>query len=174
MAKEIITQVTFTVADKLVVADPCYIDEGDTIEGLLHVGLGIVLDECRGTWGASVVLSDEGDWGQRVSVLRAMKYGHFDFISSWERVNDNGVDSGQMFIGCLGNFPLDYDKLLERYQLPNGAWNNDLDFFAYGEGAVSSTGYGDGCYPVYVKRDIRGNPIAVEVRFLEDADEDEA
>ena len=33
---------------------------------------------------------------------------------------------------------------------------------------MASTGYGDGCYPVYVRYDVHGFPVAVEVRFLEE------
>ena len=38
----------------------------------------------------------------------------------------------------------------------------------FASGAVSSTGYGDGLYPVYVKCDASGGAIAIEVRFLDD------
>lgn len=171
MAREIITQVEFEVADKLMIADPCYIDTNDTLSDLAR--LGITLTNCAGTWVAEIEIKNEGRWGSRVSVLRAERKGarHAAFTSSLDREGENGVDSGQMYIGCLGNFPLDYDKLLERYQLPNGEWNNDLKFFAFGEGAVSSTGFGDGCYPVYVSRDISGAPVAVEVRFMEDEED---
>lgn len=170
MSKEVVTRVEFTVADKMVIADPCYIDENDTLEGL--GSLGVILEGCAGDWMAEVEISDEGSWGDRVSVLRATRRGHPAFTSAWEHLGDNGVDSGQMFIGCVSSFPLDYDAVCERYKLPNGEWDNNLNLFAFAEGAISKTGMGDGCYPVYVQRDVRGNPVTIEIRFFEDADEE--
>jgi hypothetical protein len=167
--KEITTRVAFAVEDRIVVADPCYIDENDTLESL--GSLGVVLDGCKGTWVAEIKMD-----GGRVGVLRATKHDESAFTSSWEHVGDNGVDSGQMFIGCVSGFPLNYDAVLAHYQpngpCPTGEWE-DKDFFGHGEGAISSTGYGDGSYPVYVKRNTRGEPVAIEVRFLEDSDEEE-
>ncbi len=36
---------------------------------------------------------------------------------------------------------------------------------------VSSTGWGDGSYPVYVRRDRSGQVCDVQVRFMEEPDE---
>ena len=105
MSKEIrgTARVEFTVRDKMVIADPCYIDKDD---GLGNLGdLGVILDGCAGEWVAVVETSHEGSWGERVSILRAARRGYlidpvFGQVSGWERVNENGVDSGQMFVGC--------------------------------------------------------------------------
>jgi hypothetical protein len=78
-----------------------------------------------------------------------------------------------MFIGCAGAFPLNYNAVLERYKKSDGEWDDDLHFFGFGEGAISATGYGDGSYPVYVQRDVRGRPVVVEVRFMESEDEED-
>ena len=152
--------ITFTVDGRLVIADPCYIDKNDVLEDLGD--LGVILDHCEGEWNAAITVSD-----QRVSTLRAVKKGA-RAATAWTHIGDNGVDSGQMFVGCVGSFPLDYDKLLECYKLPDGSWNNDLQVFPFAAGVVSGTGYGDGCYGVYVQRDEIGYPVAVEVRYMED------
>lgn len=162
--KELTTKAVFEVQDRLVIADPCYIDTDDTLDSL--GSLGVVLGGCGGTWVAEIEMA-EG----RVSILRATKHAESAFTSSWERVGDNEVDSGQMFIGCLSGFPLNYEKVLDHYRTgPNGEWD-DKDFFGHGEGVGSSTGWGDGSYPVYVKRDTLGHPIAIEVRFMEEEGE---
>jgi len=169
--KETTGKVVFEVEDRIVVADPCYIDENDSLDELIKHDLGLVFTGCGGTWVAEIKMGDGC-----VSILRATKDDESAFTSSWEHVGDNGVDSGQMFIGCVSGFPLNYDAVLAHYQpngpCPTGEWE-DKDFFGHGEGAISSTGYGDGSYPVYVKRNTRGEPVAIEVRFLEDSDEEE-
>jgi len=179
VASEIITKVEFDVVDRLMIADPCYVDSNDGERGSDAKKVlgrnGTVLDYCSGHWVAEFETENEGRWGNRVSILRATKKGNeaAHSVTGWQLVHANGVDSGQMFIGCESSFGLDYDALLARYKLPNGEWNNSLNFFAFEEGAVSSTGYGDGCYPVYVRYDVHGFPVAVEVRFMEEEDDPE-
>ena len=171
MTTEIVTRVEFDVADRLVVSDPCYIDKDDTVGGqtveMAVSGLGLVLEGCAGGWTAEVEFEDN-----RVSTLRAVKRNRYD--GEWRRADTEGacVDSGQMFVGDAEAFGLDYDALLARYEKADGEWDERLHFFAFLEGAVSSTGYGDGCYPVYVKYDAEGAVVGVEVRFMEDDEED--
>jgi hypothetical protein len=160
----------FTVQDKIVVADPCYIDTNDTLEGLDR--LGLILDDCHGGWIAEAVVSDEGSWGSRVKVLRATRCGAGP-VHEKRCLCHNGVDSGQMFVGCVTSFPLDYNALLERYKGPDGEWNNELKFFAFAKGAVSGTGFGDGSYPVTVGYDSGGHPVSIEVKFLDNESRDE-
>ncbi len=55
--KELITRVEFTVLDKLLVADPCYIDKDDAqvrIDTAIIDGLGLLLNNCAGEWVAEV------------------------------------------------------------------------------------------------------------------------
>jgi len=178
--RELTTRVEFEVVDKLVIADPCYIDQNDYDEGghplkggvRMGSGTGIVLERCDGLWTATIELSNEGSWGTRVSKLIATKE-EAGRVYETEAVDRNGVDSGQMFIGCWSSVPLDYDALLSRYsthKYGSKKWHEGYDtsiqMLGFAEGAVSSTGYGDGRYPVLVSTDRDGKPVKVEVHFL--------
>ena len=96
----------------------------------------------------------------------------------WEQVGEIGVDAGLCWIGdpcyCVtpdadshpaptwGEF---CDKLgaLEK----NGAAQWDFPLGHAGLGVSVSTGYGDGCYPVYVRRAKDGRVAEVKVVFIE-------
>lgn len=176
-----------TVQDMLVVADPCYIDLDDARRGDVHYvvdGLGLVLISAAGEWEAEVDLEDEYG-SKRVAALRARRVGTSVIPSGyWDHEADAGVDSGQMFMGDASAFGHDYEELLDVYRprKPDGtvdrsdadmsAWATK-DFFAYRDGVVSSTGYGDGQYRVYVARDSDGVPYGVEVRFVEEEEDEE-
>ncbi len=169
--REMIRKVLFTVQDKLMVADPCYVDEDNFENGVVSSldELGLLLNDCAGEWVAEVEYSTDHDRVERLRVKRTENLQR-PLIDTLE--GKAGVDSGQMFIGCRSEFGMDYGKLLEMYELPNGDWNNDLQFFGFGEGAVSSTGYGDGLYPVYVTRDVNQRVVQVDVLFLDEDGEE--
>lgn len=172
-SKATITRVEFTVADRLVIADPCYIDtdDGPVDDNLAHgilsrSGGGVVLNECEGTWVAEIEISDEGSWGNRTSKLILIRKGESHRSVGCESHGCNGVDSGQMGAFCASNLPLDYDALL-------AAYGDDFSrhMLAFGGGAVSSTGFGDGCYPVTIERDVDERPVMVSVEFIGDEED---
>ena len=96
----------------------------------------------------------------------------------WEEVGTIGVDAGLCWIGdpCYVISP-------EASFAPK-TWRefcDKIDFKSYPTveeplgkdvGFAVSTGYGDGCYPVYVKR-VDGRIAAVKVVFIEEEEEDE-
>lgn len=178
-SQAMIISVKFWVEESLVIADPCYIDEND---GPGFVSLrgpdtgGLIVPDVAGIWIGSIVLDDAaGIGGQGVSILRLQnKDDPYSNTYSWERLGIAGVDSGQMYAGCFSNLPLDYDALLLAYQtgkpntLGEPTWVNH-NCLAFGGGIVSSTGYGDGAYGVYANH----NRSLIEVRFMEDLEEDE-
>jgi hypothetical protein len=144
---------------RMVIADPCYIDADDLRVGRANLAehlaqTGQLLDGTRGTWDVEITTGSEG----RVSILRATRVTpDFGFLTSlWEQLpTECGVDSGQMFLGDERAFGLDYDELLATYT-PNDRGGYDENLIPFAGGAVSSTGYGDGGYPVYVRRDLKG------------------
>ena len=178
----IVRAVRFEVDDSMVIIDPCYIDKDDApdFDLLYKHTSGVVVPDCAGEWTAEIVMSDQGSWGERVetlSLVRTDNRGYY--VNGFELLhNDHGVDSGQMYAGCLSNLPLDYERLLTGYNVdkdkPYGGDNySNANILAVEGGVVSSTGYGDGQYSSYVRRDRNGRPFEIEVRFLEELEEDE-
>lgn len=105
----------------------------------------------------------------------------------WERVGEIGVDAGLCWIGdpCYIIHPDDgmpkelgkdwgdfCDKLFAKET--DGAAQYNYDMGHAGLGVTVNTGYGDGTYPVYVKRNAEGRIAEVKVVFIgEDDDDDE-
>ena len=169
---ETLDSVEFTVEDTLVVADPCYVDtdDGETTRAVVSdartSGLSTVVENAAGEWTAEAEYSDEGSWGNRVARLVLTRRGA-GYAARGAEVGRNGVDSGQMWAGPAAALPLDYEALLETYRDADGEWVDRSLFEAPEGGAVSSTGYGDGLYSVYVNRDAEGVASRVEVEFIE-------
>ena len=147
---------SFSVTDKIIVADPCY-DYGKL-----------------GTLALDNVLS--GKYIATAEVEKNLSHSNFknDILES-ENVGYIAVDSGQ-----AGFFDLNF------FRKNHGGEVGDLNSF-YGlacsitlspkqagvikkRGVVSSSGFGDGCYNVYVSRDEVGKIVAASVFFIEEED----
>lgn len=188
-SKLIATKVAFEVTDKLVIADPCYIDKDDGADFAAMLDTsggkdpilsrstgGVVLDGCKGEWIAEAVLEDTGSWGLRVAKLVLERKG-YAARGYGEVVGENAVDSGQMGAFPAERLPVDYDALLGEYHKdasgnPTTEFQNHM-ILAFGGGVVSSTGYGDGVYPVYVQRSGGDEVATVTIDFLGDEEDDE-
>lgn len=151
----------------MIVADPCY---GNPEHGkFTWVG-----DVAKGEWIAMSEISDEGLWGKRVAMLEAIKKG-YENGQPWERMDFVlGVDSGQMSIvdHFEGFGDGEYDDPCSWY----GSVSSISLKHRHGGiierderkiGFVSSTGFGDGAYDGYVKRDANGTVVGLRVVFLE-------
>ena len=97
-------------------------------------------------------------------------------IKEWERVGSFDVDAGLCWIGdpcyIIGREDLDYpylnwddfcNELFKKDEKGVAKWKHDKSK-SYGKGLTIQTGYGDGEYPVYVKRNKEG--IITEVRIV--------
>ena len=150
---------TFEVTSGVIVcSDPCY-----TLDTFCQ---GIVENVKKGTWIAEVIETDEGNWGKRIALLTIR---HKDVEEPDANVDImgfiGGVDSGQ-----FGFFDKDFYRNdesaedLPRYNFGEGfeiesgdSWYRacchlTLDEKQWGvlpNGVVSSSGFGDGSYPVY-------------------------
>lgn len=148
------------VSGNINVGDPCY--SGDKS-----------LKAKNGKWEGFVEYSDEGNWGTRVAVLetRHADCSKFPFVTGEEAVL--GVDSGQMCVVDESISPKTSEELYD--DICKGTLRkcqhtviNDLDDDL---GVASSTGFGDGCYPLYVAKNNKDEVIAVKVIFIDEKEE---
>lgn len=133
-----------------------------------------------GRYACYAVVSDEGDWGQRVARARIV----FDNDSiaaketqkriqtgrSWRGITEIGVDAG--LAGFFANKPDFNDEQWSELC----SWMFKQDKRAYlkrmdngTDGFWTESGYGDGGYPVYAIRELVGNKpciTALEIRFI--------
>lgn len=168
---------TINLGERVRVSDPCYDDT---------VWCKTTMDVLPGEYFVDVTESDEGDWGTRISSLFAI---HKDYKFSgliWESDGVIGVDSGQAGIFCESSYRNDSIEMklpsvnfvLPHMNIPGDRWYEKICRFTlsedqwgmYDTGVVSSTGFGDGMYPVEVaRRD--GNVIGIKITYISDEDE---
>jgi hypothetical protein len=153
---------TIKLGSEVVVSDPCY--EIPTwcqavIDGVLP-----------GNYRATVLKQDEGDWGTRCSKIIAI-HEDFNYESKFKWTYypaSIGVDSGQCGIFSKESYRKDDHKFdFEPYVFGDDFDREDGDVWyrhmvkltlddnrwgVYDSGIVSSSGYGDGSYNLYVAR----------------------
>jgi hypothetical protein len=182
------------ITDAIAVADPCYFDEDG-----FDASLGVWLDAVPGCWYADAVLSDEGQWGGRVSELRAWHHEADPFcadrFTSWSVPAPEGwlgVDSGQMMAIASDAIADWRDEEFDLVGRPatallnpqhagqlsyNGACLATLEQHAgilSRKAVVSSTGYGDGVYPIFVRKNDEGKVKSFTVAFILPTEVEEA
>jgi hypothetical protein len=174
---------TFEVkSGAIVCSDPCY--------SIPTWCQGIVENVKNGTWVANVIVTDEGDWGERIALL---SISHKDIVEPEANIDImnfvGGVDSGQ-----FGFFDKDFyrnDELAKDldkqdfgadYDVQEGdTWYRACSKLTLGEenwgvmsnGVVSSSGFGDGSYDVYGAKDGSGEYVHFSVIFIHAEDEDD-
>ena len=164
------------------VSDPCY--SPDT---WCQTKLNSVLP---GLYNVDVQKSDEGDWGVRVSSITVIHEDYED-TDDWEQHSECGVDSGQCGIFCMTSYrndemsvgittpPLDNPFVLPYNDKGGDMWYEKMcqftlgkeQFGLYDTGVVTSSGIGDGLYPMDVMMD--GDKIVgIRITYLGNSDED--
>ena len=157
------------------ITDPCY--ENGTWCGMFELAAK------NGNWEAEVKRDSDGC----IVYLRAYHAARPIYSQPDERLGEVGVDSGQMSIIDSDTYPKgdstgDCGDFKNKQRVPVSFYDEcckrtlSEDCFGIvseqGSGAVSSTGYGDGLYDVFVKKD--GEEIvAVEIVFLNDEDNED-
>lgn len=150
----------------MVVSDPCY-EPGTWCAGELHNCI-------PGEWEAMIGISDEGKWGRRVAVLAVRAKGQAEECINELKANKDcsdkfqevdfeiGVDSGQAGFFDKALYHKDAGIDPDSFEIDFSGWEDDSLFYkaccdqtlnreggVLHCGAVSSSGYGDGCYPGY-------------------------
>jgi hypothetical protein len=140
------TGVTIPVIDRLVVADPCYVE---TVAGHRTV----VIDGAAGAW----TLTEEGldDQGCMTSLCATREGANVD---SWRQAGVIKIDTATVFIGCASSTPLDDGDVEVATWYAGYAFPSDRS-------VVTRTPHGDGFFPVDVGLDEDGRPAAVVVTF---------
>lgn len=168
---------TIKLSQNVRVSDPCYDNNVWCKTNLTNV--------LAGNYNVFVEKSDEGDWGIRVKSLMVIHELFLKEINDnaiWEMYCEIGVDSGQAGIFCETSYR--NDSIAESietskvFDLPpeseGDKWYgkmcdftlSDEQFGFYETGVVTSTGYGDGCYPLEVVKDKDGNIVGMKITYL--------
>ena len=164
------------------VSDPCYTDDVWCKTQLSNVKAG--------NYNVYVEHSDEGEWGNRVSKLEVV---HEDFLHlrhdnfKWEEHSEIGVDSGQAGIFCESSYR--NDEVAKDIVTPKGEWlglpmmdKQEGDVFydkmctftingkgrwgSYDSGVVTSSGFGDGGYPLDIIKNKEGEIVAMRITYI--------
>jgi len=174
-----------TLSENVMVSDPCY-----TPDTWCQTKLNNVLP---GRYNVEVEKSDQGDWGTRVSGITILHESITDDGVSleWEDHSECGVDSGQCGIFCMTSYR--NDELSESITTPDVNFNlgdyrkddggekwyekmckftlSEDQFGLYDTGVVSSSGIGDGLYPLEVMMD-KEKIVGMRITYLGNSDED--
>lgn len=154
---------------ELVVADPCYELNRDTII------MGVLDNAMNGTWTGQVEKTEVRDWGEACAKLAAYHSSVIDHAEFLEWVKCSfivGVDSGQ-----AGIFDVEKYRVQDAEAQPgdtDSEWYYACcDITESGEeagvldgGVVSRTGMGDGTYGVYMSANGQGQVVAVKIVFI--------
>ena len=172
-----------TLSENVMVSDPCY-----TPDTWCQTKLDNVLP---GLYNVEVDKHDEGTgWGVRVSSITVIHKDYTD-TDDWEQHSECGVDSGQCGVFCMTSYrndelsksittpTLDNPFVLPYNDKGGDMWYEKMCHFTlcepqwglYDTGVVSSSGIGDGMYPLDVMMD--GDKIVgMRITYLGNSDED--
>ena len=174
-----------TLSENVMVSDPCY--SPDT---WCQTKLDNVLP---GLYNVEVDRHDEGTgWGVRVSGITILHESITDdgISLEWEDHSECGVDSGQCGIFCMTGYRNDEiaegitpPTLKNPFVIPfredGDKWYEKICHFTlcepqwglYDTGVVSSSGIGDGLYPMEVMMD-KEKIVGIRITYLGNSDED--
>jgi hypothetical protein len=163
------------LGSKVVVSDPCYTDPDIVINDVLS-----------GNYVPFIRHMLLDDWGKRIGAVACIHESFLNEELTWEEADSFGVDSGQAGIfdfhayqndeSVAGLTPYDFkggDPNAEEffYRVCCNLTMHDSGWGLIDQGVVSSTGFGDGFYDLYVARHAgRVVGIYLDYRLEEDAD----
>jgi len=141
----------------LVIIDPSYLAMYNSI--LFDVSLQVrklsVFIDTKQTGEVDIltVISNEGGFGERVAGTKLI-FNTERKSKERKKLGDCGVDSGRLIFFDKSNL-----SILQQCSCVN---SDELSEYSH----VTSTGFGDGLYPVFVEYDAYGNINSIEVIFL--------
>ena len=175
------TQIKLT--NNVRVSDPCYDNDVWCKTKLTDV--------LPGNYNVFVEKGDELGWGMRVKSVRVI-HENFSDTDMWEEHSEIGVDSGQAGIFCETSYR--NDTIAEGIVTPPSKFNlpgrdsegdiwyekmcnftlSDDQSGVYDTGVVTSSGIGDGSYPLDIIRERNGYIVGMKITYLfDEEDEDE-
>ena len=162
--------------NSVIITDPCY-----GLKDYPNPSTNIIINNMKaGTYKTNIHYSDEDMWGTRIAALEIIHTGYNPLnIESIEVVNLDlvecigsvCVDSGQM-----GIYDYDYYKSVSNEDGVDDKWYNEICELTLSDKqsgtkddvcVVSSTGYGDGDYDVYIGT-INGEVVYIGIIFITD------
>ena len=172
---------TINLGPEVYVTDPCY-----SVPTWCQTKLTNVLP---GEWIVSMIYDEKGGSNRNAELYLVHKdYQGKNLLYDW--LGEFGVDSGQAGVFDAASYRDDayaagittpeVDFFLPGDSLEGDAWYTKMCKFtlandgwgAYAAGAVSSSGYGDGMYPVY-GAEVDGKVVALQLVFIDQSAEDE-
>jgi hypothetical protein len=164
------------------VSDPCYTDDVWCKTKLTNVK--------PGDYKVDVERTELYGWGNRVSRLQVVHVDHLN-QDNWEEHSEIGVDSGQAGIFCESSYR--NDEIAKDIVTPESdfhiVFEGEGEVFyekmckftlteqwgAYETGVVTSSGVGDGGYPLDVLELEDGTIVGMRITYIfpEDMDEEE-
>lgn len=145
-----------TLGSSVVVSDPCY-ELGTWCQA-------VIKNVLPGTYYTDVETSDQRNWGLRISELIVLHEDHFNKTPFTQTNYNIGVDSGQCGVFDLETYRNDfYSKSLgikpyfdvkddgdEFYNRMCTLTLSEDSWGTYEKGVVSSSGFGDGSYNLFI------------------------
>lgn len=167
------------------VSDPCYTDDVWCKTQLTNVK--------PGDYRVTVEKTELYGWGNRVSKLQVVHLDHVGISHdnfNWKEHSEIGVDSGQAGIFCESSYR--NDEVAKDIVTPESDFflsirDQSGDVFyekmckftlsqqwgAYDTGVVTSSGVGDGGYPLDVLKLEDGTIVGMRITYIDDEDMDE-
>ena len=171
-----------TLNEEVMVSDPCYSDPTWCQVKLKDVLPGGYLTTVRKT--------DDPSWGNRCSVLLTVHEDYVEDTLSWRNYPGKvGVDSGQAGIFCMTSYRNDEvsegittpesDFVLPYNDSEGDKWYDKMCNFTlskdqwgmYDTGVVTSSGIGDGMYPMEVMMD-KEKIVGIRITYLGNSDKE--
>lgn len=161
-------------SNRMFVSDPSYqYIEAEHSEKYRLMKLNVVIDNvCTGKWNSLISIKniDHNRNAELICMHESIDLAKLaDNSLAWSMIEDIGVDSGQAGIYDLKYYRDDRVVSAESwYELNCTITSKPIDYAgSIPFGAVSTSGYGNGFYPVYISKNPESKVVGVRIVFIE-------